>query len=97
MRNSTQSSPSCKPGTHISIGPFSPESIRQLIFQTINSVRINNLSLKNQKFTPSDCTEIEIIKFEFVTKTLFLLSNILFIKVKLTGLLTNKVVPAFLF
>ena len=27
----------------------------------MNSVKINNLSLKNQRFTPSDCIEIEII------------------------------------
>ena len=32
MHNSTQRSPGSKPGTHISIGPFSPESIRQLSY-----------------------------------------------------------------
>ena len=39
--------------------------------QTVNSVRSNNLSLKYQRFKPSDCEDIEIKKFEFVAKTQF--------------------------
>ena len=42
------------------------------IFQTVNSVRSNNLSLKYQRFKPSDCEHIEIRKFELVAKTQFL-------------------------
>ena len=45
---------------------------RPLIFQTKNSVRPNNLSLKYQRFTSSDCKDIGIRQFEFVTKTQFL-------------------------
>ena len=43
-----------------------------LIFQTMNSVRPNNLSLKYQRFSSSDCKDIGIRQFEFVTKTQFL-------------------------
>ena len=35
----------------------------------MNSVRSNYLSLKYQEFTPSGCSGIGIIKFEFVAKT----------------------------
>ena len=38
----------------------------------MNSVRSNNLSLKNQRFTPSDCKDIGIRTFEFVAKTQFI-------------------------
>ena len=38
----------------------------------MNSVRSNNLSCNYQSFTPSNCKEIEIRKFEFVVKTQFL-------------------------
>ncbi len=48
---------------------------RPLIFQTINSVRPNNLSLRYLRFTSSDCKDIGIRQFECVTKTQFLLSN----------------------
>ena len=34
------------------IAPYSPEAGRQLIFQTMNSVTSDNLSLKYQRFTP---------------------------------------------
>ena len=34
----------------------------------MNSVRPNNLNLKYQRFTSSDCKGIEIRQFEFVTK-----------------------------
>ena len=43
-----------------------------MIFQTMNSVRSNNLSLKYQKFTTLDSKDKGIIKLEFVTKTQFL-------------------------
>ena len=36
------------------------------------SVRLNNLNLKYQRFTPSGCKDIGIRKSEFVTKTQFL-------------------------
>ena len=38
----------------------------------MNSVRLNNLSVKYQRFTPSGCEEIVIRKFEFAAKTPFL-------------------------
>ena len=40
-----------------------------LIFQTINSVRSNNFSLKYQRFTQSGCKDIESKQFECVTNT----------------------------
>ena len=43
----------------------------------MNSVRLNNLSLKNQRFTPSGWKTIGIRKFEFVAKTQFLSIQIL--------------------
>ena len=54
---------------------FVTHCCKPLIFQTMNSVRPNNPSLKYQGFTSSDCKDIGIRKFEFVTKTQFL-SNI---------------------
>ena len=45
------------------------------MFQTMNSVRSNNVSLKYQRPTPSGCKDIGIIKFEFVAKTQFLYLN----------------------
>ena len=45
---------------------------RPLIFQTINSARANNLSLKYLRFPPSGSIDIGIGKFEFVAKTQFL-------------------------
>ena len=41
-------------------------------YPNINSVRSNKLSLKYQRFIPTDCRDIEIRKFEVVTKTQFL-------------------------
>ena len=41
---------------------------RPLIFQTMNSVLSNNLSLKYQRFIPLICNDIRIRKFEFVAK-----------------------------
>jgi len=41
-------------------------------FQTMNSVRSNNISLKYQRFTTLDSKDILMIKSEFVAKTRFL-------------------------
>ena len=38
----------------------------------MNSVSMNNLSFKYQRFTPSGCKNIGIRKFEFATKFEFL-------------------------
>ena len=47
---------------------------KPLIFQTINSVRSNCLSLKYQRFAPSGRQDIEIIQVDFFGKnSLFLL------------------------
>ena len=43
-----------------------------MIFQTMSSVRSNNLSLKYQRFPISGCIDIGIINFEFFAKTQFL-------------------------
>ena len=40
-----------------------------LIFQIMNSVRSNILSLKSPRFKPSGCRDIGIITFKFVGKT----------------------------
>ena len=45
---------------------------RSEIFQTMNSVRSNNLSLKYQRVIPPDWKDIGVRKFEFVVKTQFL-------------------------
>ena len=47
------------------------------MFQTMNSVRWKNLSLKYQRFTPSGGKNIGISKSEFVTKTQFLFLGLL--------------------
>ena len=44
---------------------------RQLIFQTMNAVRLSNLSMKYQRLTLSGCKDIGITKIEFVAKTQF--------------------------
>ena len=41
------------------------------MFQTMNSVRLNNQSLKYQAFTSSGCKDKGISKFKFVAKTEF--------------------------
>ena len=41
---------------------------RPLIFQTINSVRTNSLSLKYQRFTTVGCLDVGVRKYEFVAK-----------------------------
>ena len=41
----------------------------------MNSIRLNNLSLKYQRSTPSDCKDKVIIKFEFEAKTQFRLGK----------------------
>ena len=52
---------------------FATHYCRTYIFQTMNSVRSINLSLKYQRFRPSGCKDTDIRKFEFVAKTLLLL------------------------
>ena len=52
------------------IGP-SLYSISPWIFQTMNYVGSNNLSLKYQKFTLLGCNDIGFRKFKFVAKTQF--------------------------
>ena len=49
---------------------FAIQYRRPFIFQTMNYIGPINLSLKYQRFTPSGCKDIEIRKFEFVTKPL---------------------------
>jgi len=44
------------------------------IFQTMNSVRSNDISLKYKRFTTLDSKDKGIIKSEFVTKIQFLFS-----------------------
>ena len=51
---------------------FAIQCRRPLIFQTMNSVSSNSLSLKQQMFAPSGCKDIGIWKLEFVGKTKFL-------------------------
>ena len=51
---------------------FTTQCHTPLIFQTMHSVRSNNLSLNNQRFTPSCCKNIGIRKFELVTRTHFI-------------------------
>ena len=63
---------------------FATQCRRSYVFQTINSLRLNNLSLKYQMFMPSGCKDIQIKKFEFVTKTEF------FYKQKTFKLLKDK-------
>ena len=54
---------------------FATQCRRTLIFQTMNHVRPNNLSLKYHRFAPSGCKDIQIRKFEFVAKTQFFLEK----------------------
>ena len=51
---------------------FATQCRRPLIFQTTNSARWNNLSLKYQRFSPLDCKNKGIRKSEFVAKNQFL-------------------------
>ena len=53
-------------------GFFEPDVVDFLIFQTMNFVGSIRLSLKYQRFTPSDFEDIRIRKCEFVAKTQFL-------------------------
>ena len=41
---------------------------RPLKFQTMNAVRLNNVSLKYQRFISSGCKDIGITKIEFVQR-----------------------------
>ena len=49
---------------------------RPQIFQTMNSVRSNNISLKYQRFTTLGSKDIGIINSEFVAKTQFQILNL---------------------
>ena len=51
---------------------FATQWLRPYLFQTMNSDRWKNLSLKYQRFTPSGEKNMGIRKSEFVTKTQFL-------------------------
>ena len=62
---------------------------RSLIFQTFNSVKSKNLSLKYQRFIPTGCRDLEIRKFEVVAKTQFLYVTFL---VQLYDLLSSSTV-----
>ena len=46
-------------------------------FQTMNCVRSDNLSLKNQRCTQTGCKDIGILNFEFDAKTQFLFNGLL--------------------
>ena len=69
---------------------FATQSRRPLMFQTMNSVMPNNLSLKYQRFTSSDCKDIGINQFEFLTKTQLLWSFNLVRKVYKKLVATSK-------
>ena len=56
---------------------FATQCLRSLIFQAMNYVRLNNLSLKYQRLSPSSWKDISIRKSEFVTKTQFLWATFL--------------------
>ena len=51
---------------------FAIKCRRPLIFETVNSVKSNGLSLKYQRFASSGCKDIGFRKFEFAAKTQFL-------------------------
>ena len=55
---------------------FATQCNRPNIFKTMNSVRLNSISLEYQRFTPSGCEVIDFRKFEFVAKTQFLYESI---------------------
>ena len=48
---------------------FSTQCSKPLIFQTMKYVRLNNPSLKYQRFTPTSSRDMGIRTFEFVAKT----------------------------
>ena len=52
---------------------------RHLIFQTKNSVRSNNLSLKYQRLTPtpSGCKDKDIVKIKHFSKSIYSVTKIL--------------------
>ena len=59
---------------------------RPKIFQTINSVRSNNVSLKYQTFISTGSRDIEIRNFEVVAKTQFLckfIEYLIFLKIRI--------------
>jgi len=67
---------------------FWNQSRRPEIFQTVNSVWSNDLSLKYQKFKSSDWKDIGIRNFWYVAKTQFLCNTKTFF-LPLTGLIMN--------
>ena len=78
---------------------FETECFRFLKFQTMNSVRSNNLSLNYQRFTRTpSCKDMEISKFEFVAKT-YLKKHILriFLKSSRKDLFVKVFIFSFLF
>ena len=57
---------------------FTPQFRRPLIFQTFNSDRFNNLSLKYiKRFTPSGYKDMKVRKFYLVANTEFLWNRLL--------------------
>ena len=56
--------------------------LQTLDFQTMNSVRSNNQSLKYQRFTTLSSKDIEVLIFDFVPKTQFL-RNLFYFKIQI--------------
>ena len=67
-----------------------PNVVWPLIFQTMNSDRLNNQSLKYQRFTPSGFRDIGIGKLGFVAKTQFLSQGNLRVMIGQTNIHTDK-------
>ena len=71
-QNYTKEMSSCHKLYFFNLCIYATRSRRHLLFQTINSVWSNNISLKYYRFTSSGCKNIGIRKFEFVAKNHFL-------------------------
>ena len=56
---------------------FATQCGKPLIFQTMNFVRSNDLSLIYKRLAPSGWKDLEIYKFKFLAKTQFLCHNVL--------------------
>ena len=76
---------SCKKLWFSKLNIFEIRCSRTLICQTMNFVRWNSLSLKNQRFTPSGCKDIGILLLYFCSKNSVLLPKYLEIPPKKTG------------
>ena len=61
---------------------FATQCRRPYIFQTMNSVRSNNHSLKYYRLTPSGFKYIRIRKFEFVATTNFFVKKLFYLNLK---------------